>query len=326
MVASSYPVFAETQLWRRQGAGPLGAVFVGVGRGDLQRPPRPAVALRPDPGEGAVREAARLSLAVLRGRGGRTVGVGQRIDHRTALAAGRVRPVAGREPDRAACVGATTDPYLFVPPAVAGPEPPPLPVHASFLTLVGAVAVLVLIAGNLLGLLPLAPRAGWRAVLVSHDVADGLRSPLAADGPRHAVAMLGLWSLALAGLVMGKVLDLPMALPATADVDAGLHRLALTLCWGSFVLVATACLLSIGNASATNPRTMEVGRVGRGPDLDVHRDAGRDRLPPLRPERPAPGWPRLLLLRARDRPRRRADPQASRLHGGDGDYRGVSCA
>jgi hypothetical protein len=245
MVASSYPVFAETQLWRRQGAGPL----------------------VPFPSESA--EGIYNALLGLLARFDPTLEKGlsaKLLDYRSPFCAGEAAgpsvwvsvSITGQlwplvvysqtlaaNPTARSCVGATADPYLFAPAALAASEPPPLPVHASFLTLLGALAVLVLIAGNLLGLLPLAPRAGWRAVLVSFEIADGQDSPLPADGPRHAVAMLGLWSLAVAGLLMGKVLDLPTALPAAADVDADLHHLALALCWGSFVLVATACLLSI---------------------------------------------------------------------------------
>ena len=87
----------ETQLWRRRGPGPC-CSFVGVGRGDLQRPPRPAGALRP----GAWRRGCPRSCSIIARRSAtrdrRSVGVGHGFDLRTTLAAGRC--TAGRWPRR----------------------------------------------------------------------------------------------------------------------------------------------------------------------------------------------------------------------------------
>jgi hypothetical protein len=248
MVASSYPVFAETQLWNK-GAAPLVQFPSDAAQGIYN-----AVLGLLSRFDGDLKSALPAKLLdyvspFCRDVPGPSVWV-------SASISGQLWPLAvyaqalAADSKVATCEQAAKvaiDPYLYDPRpgATAGAvERPPLPIHASFPTMIGAVVVLALLIGNAIGFTRDFPTATWRRFLVSYDPSDAQSPPFAADGPRHSVAMLGLWTLAITAFVMGKVLDLPGALAAATADNTFLRFLARILIWGAFGLVFTACVLS----------------------------------------------------------------------------------
>jgi hypothetical protein len=262
MVASSYPVSAATQIWTRREKGSLLQFQSAAAEGIYNA---------------ALGLLSRFDGALARSLSRQLLDYTPLFcDRRTAAPSvwvsasisGQLWPLAVYAPALAVdgnvrdCSRPVSDEYLFGPQVPY--EPPqlkPLPVRASFLTLIGVVCVLVLIVGNGIGFLPLRAGSGWRLPLVSYDPnAPPGHSPLPADGSRHNVAMLGLWALALTGVVMGKVLDLPLSIGAPAEHDHLLHALATLLIGSSLVLVLTAYLISAHREAqhSTEQRRMSI--------------------------------------------------------------------
>jgi hypothetical protein len=278
MVASSYPVFATTQLWPRVQTGALlqfqSASAEGIYNAMLGLLSRLGAASSPAKLLDYASPFCNQRVA------GPSVWISVSISgqlwplavYAPALAVADTTPEATKAACPALKAGEappSADPYLFVPQdprqTQEGPRaetnPGPLPVQASFLIMIGVAFVLLLIAGNLVGLLPVQPAAGWRTVLVSYArTGEKGASPLPADGARHSVAMLALWALAVTALTMGKVLDLPRSLAATAVPNPFLHAMALALVWSAFALVVSACVLAaVRSRGAGGDRRMSAG-------------------------------------------------------------------
>jgi hypothetical protein len=278
VVASSYPVLMTTQLWTQQERRPLlqfpSAMAEGVYNATL------ALQATFDPALQAALPRLLLDYALPFCNGalaGPSVWVSVSISgqlwplavYPPALAVESRRCQSGCDVcssfdlSWAACQLATPDPYLFQPGAM--PAPPPLPVAPSFITILGVALVLLLIAGNLIGLAPLRPESFWRLPLISYrpkarriccQPVDRTEprppdrsSPLSAEGASHTIALMGLWALAMTAFGMGKVFDLPSLMAVPVAPHARLHVLSQLLVWGAFTLVTAACLLTVVRSS-----------------------------------------------------------------------------
>jgi len=124
--------------------------------------------------------------------------------------------------------------------APAAKEPPPREVHVGFIAMVGAVIVLLLMLGNIVGFaIRKDSGAWWRFPLLSY--AMPLDDPATHEGhgtvTRRRVTLAGLWALGLTGAVMGTIIDLPVAFRDLATMAPAYYAFGLVLIVIAFVMV-----------------------------------------------------------------------------------------
>lgn len=119
----------------------------------------------------------------------------------------------------------------------AMPSAPPRNVHVGFIAMVGAVGVLFLMLGNIVGFaIDKGGSAWWRLALLSYAVPGEERGARDAV-TRRRVTLVGLWSLALTGAVMGAIIDLPVTFRDLATMATGYYAFGLVLIAIAFALV-----------------------------------------------------------------------------------------
>jgi len=126
---------------------------------------------------------------------------------------------------------------------------PPRSVHVGFVAMVGAVVVLLLMVGNIIGFaLRKEGNAWWRLPLLSYALPpDG---PVGHEGhgavTRRRVTLAGLWALGLTGAVMGTIIVLPVTFRDLATMAPPYYAFGI-------ILVALAFVMAVAHLVKTTP-------------------------------------------------------------------------
>jgi hypothetical protein len=257
MVASSYPLFPATQLWNDDAHGALvefpsmaaegiyNATLVLLSRSDEDLAVSLAGRLRdyvsPFCEEPVVGPSAWVSVSI----------AGQ-LWPLVAYPASPFQSVSDPlcKTDGLLCRSPPADPYVYTPdlgPFVGKKRPRP-GAHVSFLTVLGAVVVLLLIVLNMASFVPFRRTADWRMPLVTFDpTPDEERKgcALPGQGDAHRIATIGILALAITGLVMGKILYLPSWFGHPSTVPSYSEALGALLQLSAVLLVGLTWVIAV---------------------------------------------------------------------------------